>query len=167
MSRKILVRTKFPGLGKRIKEIRGGVRQKEFGKIIGVTSGAVSQYESETIYPSWDVLKKIADYGGVSVEWLLHGEEAGPAKRAEAAPAVYEARPRVLDSRALARAILLAREFINRRRLTLAVEREAALISFIYDFWATEKRWPDNTEMEKNLELLSQEEPENFDRRSP
>jgi hypothetical protein len=97
----------------------------------------------------------------------LHGEEAGPAKAAEAAPEVYAARPRVLDARALARAILLARDFINRRRLTLAVDLEAAFISYIYDFWETEKRWPDATELDKNLELLSQEEPENFDRRSP
>jgi transcriptional regulator with XRE-family HTH domain len=153
-------------IGARIRKIRGSLNQKDFAKIIGVSTSVISKYESGRI-PKAIILKKIADYGGVNVEWLLHGEEGGPAKAAEAAPEVYEARPRVLDARALARAILLGRDFINRRRLTLAVEWEAALISFIYDFWATEKRWPDNTEMEKNLELLSQEEPENFDRRSP
>jgi len=77
-----------------------------------------------------------------------------PAKAAEAAPEVYEARPRVLDARALARAILLAREFINRRRLTLDVEREARVISFIYEFWATEKRFPDDRELTANLDLI-------------
>jgi len=146
-------------IGARIRKIRGSLNQKDFAKIIGVSTSVISKYESGRI-PKAVILKKIADYGGVSVEWLLHGEEAGPAKAAEAAPEVYEARPLVLDARALALAILLAREFINRRRLTLAVEREARFISFIYEFWATEKRFPDNRELAANLDLILAPKPE-------
>lgn len=154
MSRRILVRPKISGLGGRIRKVRGNLTQKAFGEIIGVSVGAVSQYEAEIICPSESVLKKIADFGGVSLEWLLEGKEP-PDRLAEPAPEFYEPRPRVLDSQALAQAIILARDYINRRRLTLSVDLEAAFISWIYDFRDSEKRWPDDTEMEKNLELLS------------
>ena len=146
-------------IGRRIRAIRGDLDQLEFAKILGISQGSVSKYEKGNM-PNAVILEKIAKYGGVSVEWLLHGEEAGPAKAAEAAPEVYEARPLVLDARALARAILLAREFINRRRLALAVEREARFISFIYEFWATEKRFPDNRELAANLDLILAPKPE-------
>jgi hypothetical protein len=104
--------------------------------------------------PNAVILEKIAKYGGVSVEWLLHGEAGGPPRLAEHVPETYAAPPPALDADALARAILLARDFANRRRLALAVDLEAAFISFIYEFWSTEKRFPDDRELAANLDLL-------------
>lgn len=78
MSRKKSVLGIFIGLSGRIKEIRekgGGLTQKEFAQILGVAQGTVNKYENGSILPGEDVLTKIAKFGGVTIEWLLHGDK--------------------------------------------------------------------------------------------
>jgi len=67
--------SRIPGLSVRIRKIRGNLTQAEFAAISGVTQGTVNKYEKGTIFPGEDVLNKIAAHGGVTIEWLLHGEE--------------------------------------------------------------------------------------------
>lgn len=60
-------------LGSRIKYLRekNNISQIEFAKKIGVSNAVLSRYESGDRKPDYDILNKIADYFGVSVDFLL------------------------------------------------------------------------------------------------
>lgn len=60
-------------LGSRIKYLRTrkGMTQEELGKIIGVSKVSVSGYENNTRQPDNQALVKIADYFGVTTDYLL------------------------------------------------------------------------------------------------
>ncbi len=57
----------------RIKELRKEkvITMKRLGEIIGVSEGAVSQYENGKRQPDYDILKKIADFFNVTTDYLL------------------------------------------------------------------------------------------------
>lgn len=57
----------------RIKELRTahGLTQVEFAKILSVSKQAVSNWENNNIQPSIDMLLKIADFFGVTTDYLL------------------------------------------------------------------------------------------------
>ena len=57
----------------RIKELRTshGLTQVEFAKQLAVSKQAVSNWENNNIQPSIDMLLKIADFFGVSTDFLL------------------------------------------------------------------------------------------------
>jgi len=101
--------------------------------------------------PPAPVLQKIADYGGVTIKWLLEGKE-GPELR-EHAPNTYAARTQPLNEDALAEIILRVRNFANRRRLILDVRTEAALIAILYGLYEADKVLPDDQVIEGNLPL--------------
>lgn len=63
-------------IGKRIKELRTKkkITQEELGKIVGVTTSMIGMYEIEARRPSFEVIEKIADYFGVTVDYLLGRE---------------------------------------------------------------------------------------------
>ena len=47
------------------------IKQKDIAKILNVSQNTYSQYETGTISLTADVLVKLADYYGVSVDYLL------------------------------------------------------------------------------------------------
>lgn len=57
----------------RINELRTahGLTQVEFAKHLSVSKQTVSNWENNNIQPSIDMLVKIADYFGVSTDYLL------------------------------------------------------------------------------------------------
>ena len=57
----------------RIKELRTaqGLTQVEFANNLSVSKQAVSNWENNNIQPSVDMLIKIADYFGVTTDYLL------------------------------------------------------------------------------------------------
>ncbi|MBZ0158424.1 MAG: helix-turn-helix transcriptional regulator [Alphaproteobacteria bacterium] len=59
--------------GKRIKGIRGKITQAKFAEMLHVSQGNVSKYERGML-PDALTLKRIAEIGQCSVEWLLTGE---------------------------------------------------------------------------------------------
>jgi len=63
-------------LGKKIKELRKKhkLTQTEFGEKIGVTKSTIATYENDTRLPSYNVLVKIANTYGVSIDSLLLDE---------------------------------------------------------------------------------------------
>lgn len=65
-------------IGARIRKIRNslGHNQTEFGNLVGASNASISSYEKGDSYPSICVLVRIAQLGGVSIEWLIMGEEA-------------------------------------------------------------------------------------------
>ena len=60
-------------LSEQIKNLRTakGINQVELAKCLGVTKQSVSNWENENIMPSIDMLIKIAEYFGVTTDFLL------------------------------------------------------------------------------------------------
>ncbi len=60
-------------LGENIRRLRQerGLRQEELGRRIGVSKQSVSNWENENIAPSIDLLVRLADFFGVSTDYLL------------------------------------------------------------------------------------------------
>lgn len=59
--------------GRKLKELRleKKINQSELGEIIGISPSTVGMYERDQRFPDKDILNKIADYFGVSVDYLL------------------------------------------------------------------------------------------------
>ena len=64
-------------LNENIKKLRvaQGLNQVEFAKILCVTKQCVSNWENDNVVPSIDMLCKIADFFGVSTDYLLGRSE--------------------------------------------------------------------------------------------
>ncbi len=60
-------------LGEKIRALRlaRGIRQEELGRRIGASKQSVSNWENGNILPSIDVLIRLADFFGVSTDYLL------------------------------------------------------------------------------------------------
>lgn len=69
----LLVKEKTPMDGKRLRELRKAKKltQAELGKIINVTKVSISGYESGDRTPDTDNLRRLADYFGVTSDYLL------------------------------------------------------------------------------------------------
>ena len=61
------------GFSQRLKELRSGKRltQGQVAQRIGVTASMVSSYETDIRLPSYEVLIKISNLFGVTVDYLL------------------------------------------------------------------------------------------------
>lgn len=68
------------GVGEGVKRLRAlhGLTQEEFGKIAGVSSMAVSQWENGRAVPRFGVVERIADHFGISKSEILDGEAPAP-----------------------------------------------------------------------------------------
>lgn len=62
-------------IGKRIRQIRGELILEDFEKIMGVSKNTLSLYERGEGNPKSTFLLKLAEYGSVSVDWILTGRE--------------------------------------------------------------------------------------------
>lgn len=61
----------------KLRELRknNGLTMKELGAEIGVAESTISQYETGKRQPDYETLLKIGEFFGVSVDYLLTGEE--------------------------------------------------------------------------------------------
>lgn len=55
-----------------------GLKKKELATILNVSAPCISQYESGIIMPSHDTLSRIAQFFGVSVDFLIADENDTP-----------------------------------------------------------------------------------------
>lgn len=64
-------------LGRKLKEQRfkRGITQAEFARDLGVSQQAVGGWEVNRSEPSFDTLKRIANYFGVTTDYLLDKEK--------------------------------------------------------------------------------------------
>lgn len=60
-------------LGSRIRFARGALSQEVFAAKIGVSKGSLGGYERDENLPNSDILLKICQETGISVQWLLLG----------------------------------------------------------------------------------------------
>ena len=60
-------------IGRRLRVLRQQKKlsQKEFGKVFDLAESTIGMYERDERKPDYDTLSKIADYYGVSVDFLL------------------------------------------------------------------------------------------------
>jgi transcriptional regulator with XRE-family HTH domain len=170
MSRKKSALGIFIGLSARIGKIRnikGKLTQSEFAKILGVAQGTINKYENGAILPGEDILKKIANYGGVTVEWLLHGDAPEPAAAeiTEIPEAITIESPPPgagaglhdpylygrVDTGALTRIIELVEELLRSRKRPLKPVRFALLLSLLYDHFQNTGQIPDQATVKEFL----------------
>ena len=61
----------------RIRQLRKqrGLSAKQLGAIIGVSESAIYQYETGKRQPCIDIIVKICDYFGITVDYLVNGKE--------------------------------------------------------------------------------------------
>ena len=64
-------------LGKRVKSLRENMKmtQQDLGDIVELHGSNIGRIENGKVFPSSDVLLKMAIYFGVSCDWLLTGED--------------------------------------------------------------------------------------------
>lgn len=63
-------------LGRRIRELRGfDTQQAEFAKMLGVSQSILSKYERGAIAPPIEVLVRLSERFGKSLDWLVLGKE--------------------------------------------------------------------------------------------
>lgn len=63
-------------IARRIREIRGfDLTQKEFAKLLGVSQATVSKLEKGLLLPNPEILLKLSEVSGKSIDWILKGED--------------------------------------------------------------------------------------------
>lgn len=72
-------------IGIRIKEARGkrGLSQHDLALHLGITAGAVGQWETGDTRPTMTNFERMADVLGVSYQWLLTGDNPSETTRAQ------------------------------------------------------------------------------------
>lgn len=67
-------------IGERLTDARhqAGMTQEELGDLVGVSTRSIAAYEAGDIVP-WRHMKKLAEYLGQPVAYLIHGEAADTA----------------------------------------------------------------------------------------
>ena len=63
-------------IARRIREIRGfDLTQKKFAELLGISQATVSKLEKGLVLPNSEVLLKLSEISGKSIDWILKGEE--------------------------------------------------------------------------------------------
>lgn len=124
------------GIGKRIKEARNarGLTQEQLAHMLGVTKGAVANYENETSHPKEPIMYKMFDALKVDANYLFQDVAGLPNKDNDVTLSEYNLikRYRKLDSRgkAIIDAILrLEYDYCNASDSDRNADVEAAEIS--------------------------------------
>lgn len=129
--------TQTPGLGKRIAELRErrGLLQKELATAAGLSVSFLSEVENDRRAPGAEVLLRIADALGASLDYLVRGE-APPAelKPLTIPPALQEAAEEQYWSYAVTADLLRAQSSVLARR-TPGSRGEHALKDWAKDDW--------------------------------
>ena len=132
----------YPGLGNRLRKIRGEATQSVFARKLGVTDATISRYESGEINPPEPVLRKYAELGRTTIKALLRGEETCqiqtipqfryfiPSKESESEYSTLSA----INIELLTRIIATLEREILKRKISLSPLRKGHVISLIYDY---------------------------------
>lgn len=147
------------GLGKRLREIRGGESQDSFGRRnFGLGKSTISKFEAGTMIPDSETLEKYAALGKTTKENLLRGEDHQAPQLTEHSPEVYDARLRELNLDYLTQALLLARKFCRDARPKLPERSEAELASYLYEYWQETGLKPDPVVVKRYAALIKNQE---------
>jgi transcriptional regulator with XRE-family HTH domain len=67
------------GIGKRLREVRGGITQAEFADRLGVTKLTITRYEGDKTIPDGKFLLRLEELFGADPAWILLGRKDGAA----------------------------------------------------------------------------------------
>lgn len=72
----------------RLKELRNArkLKQTDIAEVLACSQGVYSRYESGEREPPFDIIKKLAEFYGVSIDYLMGGE----ATKGQPAPAIAQ-----------------------------------------------------------------------------
>lgn len=74
MAKKRTKKADLVAIGRRIKELRGKVLQNDFAPSLGITQGQLSKIERGKLAPNIDLLLRLRERAGRSVDWILTGQ---------------------------------------------------------------------------------------------
>jgi transcriptional regulator with XRE-family HTH domain len=126
-----------PGLGKRIAELRErrGRLQKELAETAGLSVSFLSEVENDRRTPGAEVLLRIADALGASLDYLLRGEDSRPEpKPVTIPPSLQEAAEQERWSYTLTADLLRAQATVVARR-TPGGRGERPAVKWTKDDW--------------------------------
>ena len=66
-------RTDLRGIGKRIRELRGGILQEELAEHLGISQGQLSKIERGKMGPTVEILVRLSDRFGKTLDWIVRG----------------------------------------------------------------------------------------------
>ena len=75
MLKAIKTKTDLVAIGARVRDLRGAERQDDFAPSLGIAQSQLSRIERGLLAPSVEVLLRLRERFGVSVDWILVGEE--------------------------------------------------------------------------------------------
>jgi transcriptional regulator with XRE-family HTH domain len=121
----------------RIQQVRGKLKKSEFADALGIPRPNLSRYEKGRTPPA-DVLQKIADYGGVTVKWLLTGKEGEkdlgkPLLPDQPSVAPGPGRPCEVQEFLLAEVLRAVEEYMKKYKLSYPLGYRARLITLLYN----------------------------------
>ncbi len=122
----------MPGFASRLREIRKDkqLRQKDLAAALGLAQTTIANYEQSTRFPDEPTLSRIADFFGVSMDYLLaRSDQRNPPQSAASHP---EARPALSSEATQFLSALLAGE---RERARVLVEETAARLDSIEEIY--------------------------------
>ena len=61
-------------IGRRIRQLRGSELQDDFAPFLGISQGQLSRVERGMLAPSIEVLLRLKERFGKSVDWILTGK---------------------------------------------------------------------------------------------
>jgi len=62
-------------IGERIREIRGEVLQEELAVYLGISQGQLSKIERGKMAPTVEILVRLSERFGKSVDWIVRGKD--------------------------------------------------------------------------------------------
>lgn len=74
MPRRPANRADLASIGHRIRQLRGSERQEIFAPTLGISQSQLSKMERGTLPPSVEVLLRLKERFGKSVDWILTGK---------------------------------------------------------------------------------------------
>lgn len=60
-------------IGERVREIRGAVLQEDLADYLGISQGQLSKIERGKMAPTVEILVRLSEKFGKSVDWLVRG----------------------------------------------------------------------------------------------
>jgi transcriptional regulator with XRE-family HTH domain len=70
--------------GEKLRRLRGDTPQKEVAEALDIPQTTLSGLEKQSSIPRGDILKKLADYFGVAIEYFYDAPEFQPSRSAKA-----------------------------------------------------------------------------------